>query len=308
MILGIDTSHWQGVMNFPKAVSSGARFNISRAGSINAITGNCYTDYQFPNNKFAHEHLPTGFYWFFRPNHDPNKQADYFCNLAAQTKRGPLTADVEVQAGLTPEQFRDAIAKFVGRVYVNTGIWCKIYTRTTIWNPHSRLVNGVYVKAGVAESALWPRLKLWIARYDVLAPWNGADDRFKPRDWNTWLFWQFSADGNGRGFEFGATGSKSIDLNWFNGDENNLAAHFMVAPPVAEDWPRAVISRGDPRPLRYAPTTEADKHGNLPPQLRVLAYAEMAVGNDRWLRLTPAGEREIWTARVWNGYELMRFV
>jgi GH25 family lysozyme M1 (1,4-beta-N-acetylmuramidase) len=309
MILGIDTSHWQGVMNYPKAVSSGARFNISRAGSINNITGNCYTDYQFPNNKYAHEHLPSGFYWFFRPNHDPYKQADYFCNLSLQTKRAPLTADAEVQGGCTPEQFRDSLAKFVGRIYANVGIWCEMYTRATVWNPHSRLVNGVYVKAGVAESALWPRLNLHIARYGVSQPW-WTGTMYKPRDWNTWLFWQFSADGNGRGAEFGA-GSNSIDLNYFNGDEVALRNHFFYddAQPVpAPDWPRVVISRGDSRPLRYAPDPDAAWHGNQPAGVRVLVYAEKTVNGDQWLRLTPPGEREIWTARIYQGYELMRFV
>jgi hypothetical protein len=86
---------------------------------------------------------------------------------------------------------------------------------------------------------------------------------------------------------------------------------FQDTPPVptpGPDWPRAVVSRGDSRPLRYGPSTMADKYGNLAPQLRVLAYHEMTVNGDQWLRLTPPGEREIWTARVWQGYELMRFV
>ena len=311
MILGIDTSHWQGVMDFPKAVSAGAKYNISRAGSINNVTGACYTDYQFPNNKYAYEHIPSGFYWYFRPNHDPNKQADYFSNLAAQSKQGPLTIDVEEQGGCTPEQMRDAVAKFIGRVYANTGIWCDIYTRATVWNPHSRLIDGVYVKAGVAESALWPRLNLHIARYGVTQPW-WVGTMYKPRDWNTWLFWQFSADGNGRGPEFGATGSKSIDLNYFNGDESMLASHFMVQPfppvpaePEPVTFPRIarVVS---PVTQRRSYSTDAAAFGLIPSGIEIRVHGTKTVGADEWAWLHP--DQLSWCAVVYRGKKYLEWV
>jgi len=47
--------------------------------------------------------------------------------------------------------------------------------------------------------------------------------------------WQFSADGNGRGKEFGTPGG-DIDLNWFEGSYDDLIKFVdkpgIVTPPV----------------------------------------------------------------------------
>jgi GH25 family lysozyme M1 (1,4-beta-N-acetylmuramidase) len=43
-LLGTDVSKWQGDMNWEKADSAGANFAFIRAGSIDNISGNCYTD------------------------------------------------------------------------------------------------------------------------------------------------------------------------------------------------------------------------------------------------------------------------
>jgi len=81
MLLGIDASKWQGEMNWSRARSAGARFAFIRAGAI-STAGDCYTDYQFErNSQLAPEYLPVGFYWYFRPQFDPIKQASYFCSL-----------------------------------------------------------------------------------------------------------------------------------------------------------------------------------------------------------------------------------
>jgi lysozyme len=309
-ILGVDVSVWQGAMNWPKAVSAGARFAFIRAGSINSVTGICYTDYQWTLNLLARAHLPVGYYWYFRGNHDPIKQADYFSTLVKATGSRVLWCDVEEQGGLTPEALRDSIAKFIGRVYSNLSVWCGIYTRTNLWNPHSILVNGVYVKAGVAESALWPKLPLWVARYGVTAPWVYGSS-YKLRDWTTWNAWQFSADGNGRGREFGGD-CDSIDLNYFNGSEQDLAQFFgtTVNVPVVTKplYPRLVTANyRDSRPIRYEPTTEASLHGSIASGLTVVAYADqVGPGGDLWLRLTPTADKPLWTAWRFNGVQLMR--
>ena len=77
----------------------------------------------------------------------------------------------------------------------------------------------------------------WIARYTTLPlPWGNPGDSasLKPRDWDSWVFWQFSADGNGRGPEFGAQ-SASIDLNYFNGDETDFRVYCGYAEPTLEE-------------------------------------------------------------------------
>jgi GH25 family lysozyme M1 (1,4-beta-N-acetylmuramidase) len=259
MILGCDVSKWQGKMNWKQAVSSGAEYGKIRAGSINNITGVCYEDYQLQNNLHAAESiLPIGFYWYFRGNHDPIKQADYYSELVQWSLSRVMWADVEEQGGLTPERLRDSIAKFVGRIYSNLGVWPGIYTRSTVWNPYS--YGDPPKRGGVAESALWPKLSLWIARYGVSSPWVYGS-RYKPRDWSTWNFWQFSADKNGRGREFGAD-SDDIDLNWFNGDRRELDLFFGLSTPAAAGIRRGTITSGIGLYIRAAAARDASLLGS----------------------------------------------
>ena len=91
-----------------------------------------------------------------------------------------------------------------------------IYTRGYYWNDY------------IASRSLWPLLDLAIARYTSKPePWGnpGDEDKLRPRDWREWLFWQWSADGNGRGAEFGAQ-SNSIDLDYYNGSQDDFDDEF----------------------------------------------------------------------------------
>lgn len=211
MILGVDVSKWQGEMDWYRCREAGARFAYIRAGSITSTSGTCYPDDQFERNaSLAPEYLPVGFYWFFRAKHDVIRQAEYFCNLI-KGKRFilPPVIDCEDFEGCTPEESRLAVVNFVRAVYRRLARWPMIYTRAELWN------------RSTLGDDLIKTLDLWIARYTSKAlPWGnpGDSEKVKPRDWTTWRLWQFSADGNGKGGQFGAK-SDSIDLDHFNGDE-----------------------------------------------------------------------------------------
>jgi hypothetical protein len=92
---------------------------------------------------------------------------------------------------------------------------------------------------------IWEKLGYWVARYiDLDHPWG--DGKYIPAYYLDWLFWQFSARGTGRGAEFGAQ-SKSIDLDYFNGDQAAFDAVFGEISPlvqVSANW--AVSLRGGP--------------------------------------------------------------
>jgi len=62
------------------------------------------------------------------------------------------------------------------------------------------------------------RYSLWIANYGVAQPQV-------PRPWGTseWLFWQFTASGDG---PFYGVESLELDLNYFNGDAETFARRF----------------------------------------------------------------------------------
>jgi lysozyme len=210
MLLGIDVSKWQGEMDWHKARSAGARFAFIRAGSITEVQGVCYTDFQFERNaRIAPDYMPIGFYWYFRPQHDPIKQANYFCSLI-RGKRFlmPPVIDLETTGGLAPFQVTEQARQFIFEVYNRLNKWCLMYSRA------------LWLNNNTISDELWKILDLWIARYINLAgPW--ADGHCIPRDYLTWRFWQKSADRNGRGPEFGAK-SRSIDIDYFNGEAEDF--------------------------------------------------------------------------------------
>ena len=225
MILGIDVSKWQKEMNWAKASLAGAKFAFIRAGSIDNVSGNCYTDYQFDRNAdLAPDLMPVGYYWYFRPNHESEKQADYFCDLISEKKQSmPMVMDLEDNGGWGPVGVTNSAAAFALKVYERMDILPLLYSRA------------YWLNANTVPDPFMKLMELWIARYTSkgkpwgnILPWPDSPS-IKPRDYDTWYFWQWSDGGNGRGAEFGAQ-SKSIDLNYFNGDEAAFEEYIGVEP------------------------------------------------------------------------------
>lgn len=227
MILGVDVSKWQGEMNWDTCAEAGAQFAFVRAGSIDNVTGGCYTDYQFVRNaSFAPEHMPTGYYWYFRPNHDATKQANYFCDLIENEEQSlSPVIDLETNGNRTPRQVTDAAATFIAKVYERLTVWPIVYSRA------------IWLNANTMPHPLWAECDLWIARYKstLTAPWS--DRVCIPRDWDDWTFWQYIADSN-RAVEFGGEGppggDDDIDLNYFNGDEAAFNAYIKKPLPQVQ--------------------------------------------------------------------------
>jgi lysozyme len=221
MLLGVDVSKWQGEIAWSKCRNAGAKFAFIRAGSISSVGGECYTDYQFERNaKIAPDYLPIGFYWYFRPQHDPIAQANYFCSLIRDKRYVlPPVLDLEETGDLAPAPLTYAAEDFIRQVYQRLNVWCLLYSRAVWLNDYTIFIP------------LWLQLDLWLARYKagLTSPWS--DGKCVPRDFQNWKFWQCSADGNGRGAEFGA-GSHSIPVDLFNGDEKELDLYCgaTVAP------------------------------------------------------------------------------
>src|SRR4030066_701314 len=137
-VLGVDVSKWQGMMNWDKAAAAGAKYAVARAGSIDQSTGVLYIDDQFERNSIeAPKRMPTGFYWYFRPQYDAIKQADFFSNLIKDkdNKLRPVI-DVETEGGQTPQVIATRVLQFLDHVEKLVKIKPKIYTRMSFWNPY----------------------------------------------------------------------------------------------------------------------------------------------------------------------------
>jgi len=230
-VLGVDVSHWQAKrdvvpavhMDWEKCKQAGAQFAYIRAGSVTKISGDLYEDFEFRyNSEAAPGLMPIGYYWYWRPNFSSLLQADFFCGLIeGKDWRLPPVVDVETTGGLSAGAIADRLVNFCEDVWDGLGEWPVIYTRGSFWNPTA---SG----PGVGDHPLWASLDLWVARYANLPePWGNPGDSpvLRPRHWNDWLFWQFSADGNGRGAEFGAQ-SRSIDLDYYNGNQDDFDDEF----------------------------------------------------------------------------------
>src|SRR3972149_4988308 len=183
------------------------------------IAGKLYEDFEFRyNSEVAPQLLPTGYYWYFRPNHNPIAQANFFIDLIMSTHyKLPPWVDVEVDGGLSLDGVANQLWIFIDRMiyYLEPPV---IYTRGWWWNDN------------VASRSLWGSLDLAIARYvNLPEPWGnpGDQEKLRPYDWEDWLFWQWSADRppNGRGAEFGAQ-SNSIDLDYYNGSQDDFDDEF----------------------------------------------------------------------------------
>jgi GH25 family lysozyme M1 (1,4-beta-N-acetylmuramidase) len=120
----------------------------------------------------------------------------------------PAVIDLESTGELEPSEITAATSKMARQMFFCMGKWPLLYTRA------------MWLNANTLSDPIWALLRLWVARYkSIPGPW--ADGLCKPRDYGAWDFWQFSAGNNHRGREFGAK-SRSIDLDYFNGDEQDL--------------------------------------------------------------------------------------
>jgi GH25 family lysozyme M1 (1,4-beta-N-acetylmuramidase) len=99
-------------------------------------------------------------------------------------------------------------------------------------------IKRLFGRAPIVYTAKW-YWDTWIGtptclnRYDLaVAHYTAATAPLMPRGWTEWKIWQYSADKNGKGSEFGAQ-SSDIDLDKFNGDEAQFQAWAgIVAMPL----------------------------------------------------------------------------
>jgi lysozyme len=215
---GPDVSIWDDVQTTPqkvemkKAKDKGASFVIIKASQA------CYADLDFVWNwaDAKNDGLLRASYNFLVWDQDPNKQADFYCQMHEkdQPELG-FYADYEWWKTV-PANALAILDAFCTRVENNLKKPCGVYTAPAFWAQYGSL------------DPKWAKRPLWIANWgpskpSVPAPW-GKDD---------WTFWQFSSteDGIAYGCE-----SKAVDMNYFNGDENKLRAYAGLAPVAVPDY------------------------------------------------------------------------
>jgi GH25 family lysozyme M1 (1,4-beta-N-acetylmuramidase) len=210
--LGADVSEYQGRVVWNTAVEAGLKFAYARAVVGSEI------DAQFERNssKLPNKNIHYGFYFPYQPKVDWKVQAETFCDLIEDIGWDlPPAVDVELDGDLS--ELSDAVLYVALRLKVPPAI----YTSALFWNNN------------VGDPPWASMLPLWIAIWsdEIEHPWENPT--YKPLSWDDFVFWQFSAGGNGRGAEFGAK-SEDIDLNWFNGNKAALAEYAQQVTMMRE--------------------------------------------------------------------------
>jgi lysozyme len=197
--LGIDVSHYQGMVSWPEVKASGAQFAFAKA-----TEGLTWTDPEFAANWAGMKAagILRGAYHFFEPDDDAGQQAQFFLRTV-QLESGDLPAVLDVETAASPGQdLWQGVQTWLETVEAATGLTPILY------------MSPDFAAANHAPSSLavYP---LWIADYGVEAP-------AIPQGWSTWLLWQSSESGTVAGL----TGP--VDLDQANGPLAALQALAMA--------------------------------------------------------------------------------
>jgi len=188
MIPGIDVSHYQGEIDWQAVKDSGIQFAF-----VKATDGATSVDPMFSKNVALANAagVPIGAYHFFRGG--PAECWNFTAEERAfrSLLKLPPVIDVELDT-ISIAQLIDFLREF-GKQSLPKAI---IYTDRAL--------------AGLMGEPL-TSLPLWLAEYGVAEP--------SPAPWSSWTFWQYGA-GRVPGI------STMVDLDWFNGTADELAAFW----------------------------------------------------------------------------------
>jgi lysozyme len=210
---GIDVSKWQGEIDWRAVRGAGIRFAYIRVSD----------GLEAPDPLFARNWedarlagVTRGAYQYFRPEEDPEEQADLLLEATGAPRRGdlPPALDVEVADGVEPAELVRRIERWVRRVRRAAGSDPVVYTSALTWS------------ALTENSERFRRLPLWVAHHDVDCPNT-------PGPWRRWTFHQRSAGAEVAGI----TGP--VDENAFFGSSARLRRRTLQDQQAAAvSWRR----------------------------------------------------------------------
>jgi len=193
---GIDVSHWQGRIDWPKVAASGVDFAI-----IKATDGSTDADewYHRNRNRARRAGLYVTAYHFAHPGlsgrgtrqqrilRDARIQAHFFLRNANLSPRDLIPAlDLELAGGLRPAELQDWTITFLREVEGAIGAKPMVYSTAAFWRSH-----------------LGDTAKIARAGFDVfwVAHWDTHTPDVPGREWlgRGWTFWQWTDCGRIRG-------------------------------------------------------------------------------------------------------------
>lgn len=235
-VLGCDTSHWSDTINFETMYNAGARFWITKATDAYVQTGYQYEDSKFmtfSKAAFEHRKLLAGCFHWLQASVDPKAAANFYLERYYRFPfHFPPVLDFEELSVTKTGKFSDFAWRaqvWLDHIESQTGKLPFVYTAKWFTN---------YFKDSLLSWMV--KYPLWVADYTTYSNIVGRPT-YMPRPWTKQTIWQFSADGNNRGREFGVN-ADDIDLNWFDGSLDELKALLgqPVTPPVTPPPPNTL--------------------------------------------------------------------
>jgi lysozyme len=216
MIQGIDVSRWQSndpggnPLNWAAVRDTGFQFAYVKATEGLNIT-DASLNVLAPGARSAG--LLTGVYHICWPaDHTAADEAAYFLQAAGQyIAPGFLVPvlDIEPRYNIHGAAMVRWIDEWAGAVRAAKGV-----------NPVIYCSASVAADLHKADPTIDGRYHLWLAGYTPAAQPNTGG-------WGSWAFWQYADNGTVPGIE-----GHSVDLDWFNGNEQSLAQYVIGGSSV----------------------------------------------------------------------------
>ena len=213
-LLGIDVSHYQGVVDWGQVAGAGIKFAFIKS------TDGISEDPKMGANTFgcSGAGIPFGLYHFWRPQIDPAKQAEVF---KRRVTTFPIVSPTAVQLIPPGQQFAFALDIETGALTEDNQQQALDFIALVQKSIGKTIPFIVYVSPSYAHSNLtdpaWLQYPLWAAHYTELMQPN--TDK-----WPTWMFWQRQGNGSVAGI------STLVDIDWFNGNSDDFAK--LIALPT----------------------------------------------------------------------------
>ena len=223
MILGTDISSHQGSVDFAKMKAAGASFVICRK-QIGYYGDARFFEYM-EGAKDAE--LAFGAYGVPFPGYDMQRQyAKFIEGIKPSDLDFPPEADVEKRHKLTKSK---AIGDVLGYMHRMKDWWgyCVPYTAKFVWEEMYSTAKG-WIDDWDLHVANYTT---YHQPYYIPIGWGYRKDGTLVPVQDSFVIWQYSADGNGRGREFGVS-SDDIDLNWMKEEYYNMWTNGGTTPPV----------------------------------------------------------------------------
>ena len=194
-------------------VDAGAVFWITKATDANRTTGAQFEDERFDEYcQAVDKRLLTGCYHWLQNSLPARNAADFYLQRYRRYQFD-FVPIMDFEEKRVLELGQQAAYAQKGRE------WCEYVKLTTGLTPIIYTANW-YTTQFAKHLIEWMKdYPLWVA--DYTAESNQTGKPIIPYPWQSWKMWQFSADKNKRGAEFGLS-SEDVCLDYYNGTMNEL--------------------------------------------------------------------------------------